>query len=268
MFTYKLVFLVKLGGSNYYYNIHTIDVAAEGSSAKADESFVGYMTNFYLNRYDFFRYLTEDPPDEISISGGTVVTNVTPFPVQAITITNKRDGYVGLPILSVSDGMELEFMFKTRQKNGILLYSLGDGGDYLVMELDDGYLQMFINVGGGVRSLFPNTPGPLNDNDWHQVKLHRTGSNELTLTVDGAASSKVTFDRSLDRLILSSKLFVGGIPQRMYEDKPAAVTSKNGILGCIASFRINGHLYDLIKDSQVKPKYILSGCHGNNNLYS
>ncbi len=77
--------------------------------------------------------------------------------------------FVGLPPVRAKSHMSLHFMFKTYQKDGLLLFNPGSDhniidGDFVAIELSGGEIRYSISQGGSVVVIEGTAPKPLNDN--------------------------------------------------------------------------------------------------------
>ncbi|XP_069080702.1 contactin-associated protein-like 5 isoform X1 [Pleurodeles waltl] len=150
---------------------------------------------------------------------------------------------------------DISFFFKTTAVSGIFLETFGVT-DFIRIGLTSPSVVMFsFDVGNGPRNMSVQSPTPLNDNQWHYLKVVRN-IKESFLQV-GALPRKFLHASSEGhyRLQLSSQLFVGGTAAR-----------QGGFLGCIRSLRVNGQTLDLEErarmTSGVKP-----GCPGHCTSY-
>ncbi|XP_069763322.1 contactin-associated protein 1 isoform X2 [Narcine bancroftii] len=120
----------------------------------------------------------------------------------------------------------ISFNFKTWVKDGLLLHSEGEQGDYISMELQQAKLLFHINLGSSsvhpVKGETSITLGSLlDDQHWHMVQIERYGQ-EVNLTLDGNVERFHT-NGDFDYLDLDSAMHFGGLltPERMgLADKP------------------------------------------------
>ncbi|XP_059813859.1 contactin-associated protein 1-like, partial [Hypanus sabinus] len=118
------------------------------------------------------------------------------------------------------------FNFKTWAKDGVLLHSEGEQGDYITVELHRAQLVFHVNLGSStvypVRGETTVTLGSLlDDQQWHMVQIERHGQ-EVNLTLDGYTERFLT-NGQFDYLDLSSAIHFGGLitPEReRLADKP------------------------------------------------
>ena len=84
------------------------------------------------------------------------------------------DSYATLSTLEAVEDMEVSFMFKTKDADGLLLYNGGNNNQFIAVELIGGYVYLVINDGGETR-IYKATSERLNDDGWHFVKVKRVG---------------------------------------------------------------------------------------------
>ncbi|XP_051894738.1 contactin-associated protein 1 [Pristis pectinata] len=120
----------------------------------------------------------------------------------------------------------ISFNFKTWIKDGLLLHSEGEQGDYITVELKQAKLLFHINLGSSsVHPVMGETSitlgSLLDDQHWHMVQIERYGQ-EVNLTLDGHVERFLT-NGDFDYLDLDSAIYFGGLitPEReRLADKP------------------------------------------------
>lgn len=255
-------FSAQLPGEGYTLNIDKINIGADRDGATTNP-FIGHMQNFYFDDHRFFEYLPPGfPPDGIDvITNINVTTDPIPLPIYPITYRSKDYTYVALPTLEVFDNLDLQFMFKTREKDGLLFYNDGRGQDYLAIELVNGLLHFSVDDGSGSTTQVANS-APLDDNKWHMVHVKQTSPHSFDIIVDGLPST-INLRRTTNRIDLNGLLYVGGIREDMSEDLPIFINSRRSFVGCLATLKINGRLKNLYLDAVEKTESMLSrGCSG------
>ncbi|GFW98081.1 neurexin-3 [Trichonephila clavipes] len=86
------------------------------------------------------------------------------------------------PVLSSSD--QISLFFKSRQPNGLLLYT-GKGEDHLLLTLKDGGILLVIHLGSSsVEKALKPAKVRFDDNQWHKVLVHRKVREILWLSGD------------------------------------------------------------------------------------
>jgi len=86
-------------------------------------------------------------------------------------------------------------------------------------------------------------------------------SSALVIIVDGKHRDRlVLFGGGRNTLDLVGGLYVGGVPPSIYHQLPATIRSRRGFSGCLATFVVNGRLYNTLKDATVVTTSVTAGC--------
>ena len=143
----------------------------------------------------------------------------------------------------------LEFEFKTRQLNGLLLYA-DDGGDYDFIEIKivAGIVRFRINLGYGATIL--SAANPVSNSQWHRLVLSRNGQ-DTTLTVDGESTTKATLgsDIAFGNISQNSDVFIGGLPTEFHKK-----LSKLSLPSAAFEPRFRGSVRNLMYSNCSRPK--------------
>ena len=246
---FSLFVVAVIPSEGYTLDVDQIYLAALGDNADPTDSFVGHMRNFVFDGHRFFEDtdIPWPPPGHI--------------PMYKITFRSPTDAYVTLPGLYVGEDFEISFMFKTQERNGLLLYNGGGGlsNDFLAVELVNGYIYLIFDDGTGTKTIKANTPRPLGDDEWHFVKISRPASENFAITVDETVT---TYPRDLRKatMELRDELYIGGVTRNMYPNLPEQITSEHGFRGCMASVTIEKRLVDVLADALSTTAYVSRGC--------
>ncbi|KAJ8963148.1 hypothetical protein NQ318_018613 [Aromia moschata] len=89
-----------------------------------------------------------------------------------VTFRSKHT-FIGLPMLRAYSSIHIDFMFKTREANGLIMFNGGKKEDFVAVELVDGHINYVVNVGDGTVTLRDTVKSHLNDNRWHTVGIRR-----------------------------------------------------------------------------------------------
>lgn len=224
-------------------------------------SFVGSMQQFYFNNKEIIQLAKTNSLPNLNI---TAQFN-SDAPVLKDTVTFKsKDAYVTLPKLLARSQFSISFQFKTIELYGLLLYNGGQGPDFIAIELQDGYLHVLFNMGGGPQRVVVNIQQRLNDNQWHLVSVQRPGLEQIQIRVDDEhpTISDLTGSTKL-HLDLTGYLYVGGVGKSMYNDMP--YSSPYGFQGCMASVDFNGRRPNLFREAEKIYYGVEEGCQGASN---
>lgn len=244
---------------------HEEDDDDDSSKSTTDDAdnFVGFMQQLVFNGNLFF---------EMARTGQ--INNI-----QATAKFQKRDKDVTFPIsfkspeaflitrLKLYSTFSFDFLVRTTQPEGLLMYSGGDKGkDFMAVELVGGHLRYIFNVGSGPRVMRAHHK-PINDNQWHDVSIIRPTLTEHILHVDDATKMDNLPDSRSVHFDTGDAFYIGGVKKHMYDDLPKQVKSREGFQGCLASVDLDGESGNLLKHrrSEVPDHYsedVVSGCEG------
>ncbi|KAK3612149.1 hypothetical protein CHS0354_016528 [Potamilus streckersoni] len=167
------------------------------------------------------------------------------YGINAAKFTNL--GYITYTLgdTSRSETDLITLRFRTTSQEGVIFYADGNQGDYISMELRQGYLYFRIDL-GSTQSSRGDTQvvggSMLDDGQWHDIIVRRNRSDAL-LVVDGL-ENRFTTNGLFYRLDLDKKIYLGGVD----------TFNKNGLStrynfnGCVDFVRFNG--INMIRDAR------------------
>jgi len=165
-------------------------------------------------------------------------------PVSPITFPPGFIHHIRISLIQISADSRIRFMFRTRDGNGILLYTVRPGGSFLGLELVDGRLVGVADSGHGARYLNVPAGSPsLADGQWHELDLTRAGPHYFLVRVDGREIGRLHYPTI--PISDHEQVYIGGVPEHLINHLPPAISSRKGYIGCLATLVINGHSYDL-----------------------
>lgn len=120
-------------------------------------------------------------------------------------------------------------------------------------------------MGGGTKRILVDTPEALNDNKWHDVSLFRPHMDQQQIRVDDfpptVEDMKGYSARHFD---LKGPLYIGGLVKSRFFSLSVKFRSRNGFMGCVASFDINGENINILEAAtyieQASGHSVVSGC--------
>ena len=138
---------------------------------------------------------------------------------------------------TTQDGLAT-FNFKTSQADALLFYldSSGNGGNYLVVWLEDGRMNARIKVGSGQAAPLLETTFGLHLNDLRQHSLlikHSRGTFEFYLNTEKAGELRYNVKHLFQTL---SQVYIGGLPTSYVPDYEAA-SEMQPLAGCVDGVR-------------------------------
>ncbi|XP_070535505.1 contactin-associated protein-like 2 isoform X2 [Ptychodera flava] len=162
---------------------------------------------------------------KLKCKGDVTLDNVATF--------RTEQAHIRFPTFDGVVSGDASFDFKTTAESGVLLYNRGQV-DYIRVELlSPNVVQFSYNVGNGRVELKSESNTPLNDNDWHTVKISRN-MKEASLQVDTSSPTVIAAQKGHYKLNLSGHLYVG-----------TTDLSTDGYVGCMRALMVNGKVMDL-----------------------
>ncbi|XP_076267809.1 neurexin 1-like isoform X2 [Rhynchophorus ferrugineus] len=241
-------------------------VEEEISMSTTVPNFVGDIQQFYFNNIPYIE-LARALSTEQSISGFPTIKVSAKFVKHAndnlhrpVTFRSKHT-FIGLPMLRAYSSIHIDFMFKTREANGLIMFNGGKKEDFVAVELVDGHINYVVNVGDGTVTLRDTVRTHLNDNRWHTVGIRRPSARQHTLMVDD--DIVIATNYGTGNLELDGILYLGGVYKDLYAQLPQEdVKSRHGFEGCIAGLDLNGESPNIMEDAVVHSSLVTSGCEG------
>ncbi|XP_072398533.1 neurexin 1-like [Diabrotica undecimpunctata] len=227
-------------------------------------NFIGDIQQFYFNNIPYIE-LAKALSTEQSIAGFPNIKIAAKFVKHAtdnlhrpVTFRSKHT-FIGLPMLRAYSSIHIDFMFKTRESNGLILFNGGKKEDFVAVELVEGHINYIVNVGDGTVTLRDNHRTHLNDNRWHTVGIRRPSVKQHTLMVDDDVV--IAANLGTGNLELDGILYLGGVYKDLYPLLPQEVIkSTHGFEGCIAGLDLNGESPHIVEDAVVHSSQVVAGC--------
>ncbi|KAJ8973829.1 hypothetical protein NQ317_009474 [Molorchus minor] len=186
-------------------------------------NFVGDIQQFYFNNIPYIE-LARALSTEQSISGFPTIKVAAKFVKHAtdnlhrpVTFRSKHT-FIGLPMLRAYSSIHIDFMFRTREADGLIMFNGGKKEDFVAVELVDGHINYAVNVGDGTVILRDTVKTNLNDNRWHTVGIRRPSVRQHTLMVDDDIVIATNFGTG--NLELDGILYLGGVYKDLYAQLP------------------------------------------------
>lgn len=227
-------------------------------------NFIGEIQQFFFNNIPYIE-LARSSSSEQSIAGFPSIKVAAKFVKRAtdnlhkpVTFRSKHT-FIGLPMLRAYSSIHIDFMFKTRELNGLIMFNGGRKEDFVAVELVDGHISYVVNIGDGPVHLRDTVKTHLNDNRWHTVGIRRPSAKQHTLMVDD--NIVVATNQGTGNLELDGILYLGGVHKDLYSQLPQDdVKSKHGFEGCIAGLDLNGESPHIMEDAVVHSPLVTAGC--------
>ncbi|KAJ6666895.1 hypothetical protein lerEdw1_018897 [Lerista edwardsae] len=154
--------------------------------------------------------------------------------------------------------IEISFVFKTDQMNGLLLFVYNkEGPDYLAAELKSGILLFLLRT--GLVSTHVNLWLGLSycDGKWNTVILKKEG---LVVSASVNELTKQVVQPGLDQLNVNSPVYIGGIPEEI-QNTFEELGLEQGFGGCMKDVKFTqGAVVNLASVSSSAVRVNLDGC--------
>ncbi|XP_060806535.1 agrin-like [Amyelois transitella] len=148
--------------------------------------------------------------------------------------------YIELPALEgLGKAFRIEIWFLTNRFSGMLLYTGQTNkakGDFVAINLVNGYLQFRYNLGSGIANI--TSPVPVTKGHWHRVRVSRVGRHG-SLQLDHHPTQKGNSAPPFTHLELNLPLFIGSLPAYIRPHKMSGVTSS--FIGAVQQVFLNGN---------------------------
>ncbi|XP_072942741.1 agrin-like isoform X4 [Epargyreus clarus] len=187
---------------------------------------------------------------EIGSNGNTCNNDVT---VVQETLSPQFNGtsYIELPPLEgLGKAFRIELWFLTNRFSGMLLYTGQSNkakGDFIAINLVNGYLQFRYNLGSGIANI--TSPVAITKGRWHRVRVARFGRHG-SLQLDSLPARRAHSPPPLTHLDLTLPLFIGSLPAYIRPHKLSGVTSS--FIGAMQQVFVNGNPLTLYSGDTAK----------------
>uniref|UniRef100_A0A8C9N469 Laminin G domain-containing protein n=1 Tax=Serinus canaria TaxID=9135 RepID=A0A8C9N469_SERCA len=168
--------------------------------------------------------------------------------------------YISFPTWNVDDEGIFEYALQTSAACGLLLYQPGQMGDFIAMEMENGFIRAY--VGKHESRTHLSSRRSVNDSRWHYIKLKFT-AEYLQLTLDEETVKKSLPPQSKLPLLKGS-FFVGGVDDSIRSEvmKLISVSRKyargGSFKGCLRNLKTNSEKKSL--KNVLVTKDISAGC--------
>ena len=155
----------------------------------------------------------------------------------------------------------VDFSFRASRADGLLFYldSLNNGGDYLVLWLQDGLLKARMDASGGDAPLETEIGSHLNDLGLHSLRI-RHDYREFVFYLDELPLESLSydFDQQFDT---RSNVFIGGLPDTYTADYEPAIEMAP-LSGCIVNITFSDSISSLSLEPRppITENELLDGC--------
>ncbi|CAH4031197.1 unnamed protein product [Pieris brassicae] len=155
-----------------------------------------------------------------------------------------------MPLEGLGKAFRIEIWFLTNRFSGMLLYTGQSNkakGDFIAINLVNGYLQFRYNLGSGIANI--TSPVSVSKGRWHRVRVGRAGRHG-SLQLDHHPVQRGRSPPPLTHLELTLPLFIGSLPSYNRPHKMSGVTSS--FIGAVQQVFVNGEPLSLYSSETAK----------------
>ncbi|XP_053154446.1 chondroitin sulfate proteoglycan 4-like isoform X2 [Hemicordylus capensis] len=209
----------------------------------AQTNFRGCIDDVVFNQHDILASLRSSPRfkhvHEVSLSCSDEFFAGEDEPISFFS----SKSYVSFPLWNVQKEGILECTVQTTAEQGLLFYSSGQTGDFVVMEIENGLIKAHVGMEKSTIQL--SSLSPVSDNQWHVVAL--TFSAEyIELAVEKEIVKK-SLPLHSKLPVLRGALYIGGVNDAIRAEvlklKLASVSGRyaqgGSFQGCLRDLKIN-----------------------------
>lgn len=150
--------------------------------------------------------------------------------------------YISFPSWAVQEEGVLKYAVQTSAEKGLLLYSSGQEGDFVAMEMDSGFIKA--HIGKGRHRILLSSLSQINDNQWHSVEILFSAKYvELKLEKETVKQSLPLHSQCP---ILKGPLYMGGVA-----DTIRAEVLKVGLASVSGRFAQGGSFRGCLRDVKI-----------------
>lgn len=127
---------------------------------------------------------------------------------KAFTILSKNT-FIGLSPFKSFSALNMYFQFKTKEPNGLIVYSGGKKTDYLAVELVNGHIYVLLQMKSELIKIKDGAKSSFSDNRWHTVSIKQPTRKIYTLQIDDVIVVAMKRHDVDETLQLAGILFIG-----------------------------------------------------------
>lgn len=163
----------------------------------------------------------------------------------------KDDASIEFPNVVFGESSDIYLQFKTTASSAVLLSGKGLNETIKLSIISEKTIQFLHSSVKDSQPLSVEAAYRFNDNNWHSVTIERN-KKETRLVVDGQMNAHMRTTSHLWQPIpVMSQLLIG-----------ATEDFREGFVGCVRNFLIDGQIMDLTKQAEHRMYGLQVGCHG------
>jgi hypothetical protein len=167
----------------------------------------GLTSDKIINHQFSIKYIRRDYYNDVDVHDSRIIVS-SPLPSEIIRIDNtQRVMYkIDSPLTGVTTE-SIELSFRTAQSDGVIFY-IRNTPIVTYFELVRG--QPVVTIDTGYKNIYlrPAVPAALNDNKWHEVKLHRDGET-ISINIDSQYYDSNELSSSTTTILTGGYVYLG-----------------------------------------------------------
>ncbi|KAL8203890.1 UNVERIFIED_CONTAM: hypothetical protein K2H54_063098 [Gekko kuhli] len=232
--------VTKMPGVLFELNIqHGLYIGGTGSLSvswlhSAQVNFRGCIEDVIFNKVSILASLRASPRlkkvHEVSLSCSDEFFAHEDDPISFFS----SKSYVSFPSWNVQEEGILECTVQTTVPRGLLLYSSGQGGDFVAMEIENGLIKA--HIGKGKSRIQLSSLSPVHGNGWHSVIL-KFSAKYIELSLEKETVKKL-LPLNSNLPLLKGPVYIGGVEDHIWVDVvKLGLSSLSGKYAQAGSFR-------------------------------
>ncbi len=204
------IYLTSVNLNKYNYEYGTKIIAQQNSDILLNLNKVSHLEKVTsLSSHQFsIKYIKRDYFNDLDVGQDSKIIVSSPLPSEIIRIDNtQRVMYkIDSPLTGVTTET-IELSFRTSQPDGVIFY-IRNNPIITYFELVRGQPVVVIDTRFKNVHLRPVTQPVLNDNQWHEVKLHRDGQT-ISVNIDSQYHDSADLGQSHNQILTGGYVYLG-----------------------------------------------------------
>ena len=218
-------------------------IGHKSKQQRNSHSFEGQMQQLIINGKSYFELIENG--NLVDLVNHTAGFSKPDLPHKYPLTFNNHQSWIALPKIDAFHMLLVQFHFKTREENGLILFNGGQNEDFVSVELVNGQVLYAFSLGKTINTIKSKSKEKLNDNEWHLVSVWRSTKTDHELTVDSLVYKYSSDKHKYTMFNLGDKLYIGSLPSKAHFkelNSKLKIISTTGFKGCLASIEVNGRV--------------------------
>jgi len=179
-----------------------------------------------------------------------------------------QGSFLMLPHWTVNTTETISLSIKTTVENGLLLFSGKTNqhkDEYFAMELFNGYIFLYIRIGGKLTKIQASQTKSISDGHRHQIEMSLR-RNQGRLSIDQETEVFTTHAGGYETLSLNGPVYLGGFDylenEKNFPPEVRTMSLQEGLVGCVMDLYYNNKYIDIVHYAHEQNSgSIRSSCH-------